>query len=282
MKSLQDCFTLSNGIGIPGLGFGTWKIKGDDAVTAVENAIANGYRHVDTATVYENESPVGDALRNSGLPREALFITSKLWNNNKTFDQVLRAFDESMARLKLDILDLYLIHWPSVPGLDPDWERTNHEKWRAMERLYKDGRVRAIGVSNYLPHHLIPLMDHADILPMVNQLEIHPGFLQQETLAFCKKHHILPEAWSPLACGKVLDVPALKTIAEKHSKTTAQICLRWCLQNDVLPLTKTTSVARMIENSDLFNFSISNDDMDLINSLPPCGGACINPDERKF
>ncbi len=282
MKSLQDCFSLSNGIHIPCLGFGTWQIKGDDAVLAVEKAIATGYRHLDTATVYENESCVGEALRNSGIPRDSLFITSKLWNNNKTFDQALHAFDESMARLKLDTLDLYLIHWPAVPSMDPDWERTNRDKWRAMERLYHDGRVRAIGVSNYLPHHLISLLNHAEIPPMVNQLEIHPGFPQQDALAFCNSHNILAEAWSPLACGKVLEVPVLKSIAQQYSKNPAQICLRWCIQKGVLPLTKTTSPARMIENSRIFDFTISDEDMDTINHLPPCGGACINPDERKF
>ncbi len=282
MKNLQDSFTLSNGIDIPCLGFGTWQIKGDEATKAVIKAIETGYRHIDTATVYENETSVGDAVRNCGLPREALFVTSKLWNSNTTFDKAIDAFDESMSRLKLDYLDLYLLHWPSVPSIDANWERTNSEKWRALETLYTDGRVRAIGVSNYLPHHLTPLMDSADIMPMVNQLEIHPGHPQQATLRFCKTHNILAEAWSPLASGKVLDVPELKAIAEKLSRTPAQICLRWCIQNGVLPLTKTTSADRMKENSDIFGFSISEADMTVINNLPPCGGSCINPDERKF
>ncbi len=282
MKNLQDSFTLSNGIDIPCLGFGTWQIKGNDATKAVISAIETGYRHIDTATVYENEAFVGDAVRNCGISREALFITSKLWNNNTSFDLTFDAFEQSMDRLKLDYLDLYLIHWPCVPSLDANWERINSEKWRALETLYTDGRVRAIGVSNYLPHHLTPLMDRADIMPMVNQLEIHPGYPQLTTLAFCKQHNILAEAWSPLARGNVFDVPELKTIAKKLSRTPAQICLRWCLQKGVLPLTKTTSTSRMCENAAIFDFSIPEADMTLIDRLPPCGGSCINPDERKF
>lgn len=283
MKSLQDTFKLANDIGIPCVGFGTWQIKdGQDAVEAVTNAVRLGYRHIDTASIYGNEASVGTAIRNGGVPRSELFITSKLWNSNKTYDQALQAFDESMMKLKLDVLDLYLIHWPSVKHIDPNWERTNSEKWRALERLYQDDRIRAIGVSNFLPHHLRPLMEHATVMPMVNQLEIHLGHPQTETLSFCKTHGILAEAWSPLACGKILDVPELKAIAARLAKTPAQICLRWCLQNGVLPLPKSVSTARMSENAALFDFAISPEDMRTLDDLPPCGGACLNPDARNF
>ena len=282
MKNLQACIKLSNGVDIPCLGYGTWHITGDDATKVITNALACGYRHIDTAAAYENEAAVGQAIRNSGLPREELFITSKLWNDNTTFDQSLRAFDDSMARLKLDYLDLYLIHWPAIKSRDADWELTNREKWRALEALYQSKRVRAIGVSNYLPHHLTPLLDQATVCPMVNQIEIHPGYPQTATREFCQAHNILVQAWSPLAGGKVLAVPELKKIAAKLSKTTAQICLRWCQQNGVLPLVKTTSSARMAENSAIFDFSIPEADMKIINNLQPCGGPCINPDERDF
>ena len=283
MKSLVDTFKLANEIGIPCVGFGTWQIKdGQDAVDAVTKAIQLGYRHIDTASIYGNEASVGTAIRNCGVPRSELFITSKLWNSNKTYDQALQAFDESMKKLKLDVLDLYLIHWPSVKHIDANWERTNSEKWRALERLYQEGRIRAIGVSNVLPHHLQPLMERAAVMPMVNQLEIHPGHPQTETVAFCKAHGILAEAWSPLACGKILEVPELKAIAASLSKTPAQLCLRWCIQNGVLPLPKSVSTSRMSENAALFDFAISPEDMQTLNNLPPCGGACLNPDERNF
>ena len=281
--SPKDSFTLTNGVEIPCLGFGTWRLKaGAECYEAVKHAIRIGYRHIDTAAIYENEASVGQAVRNGEIPRRELFITSKLWNTSRTFDQSLRAFDESMTKLNLDYLDLYLIHWPSVLGIDKDWERTNREKWRALEQLYFDGRIRAIGVSNFLPHHLLSLLEQATVSPMVNQLEIHPGYPQTDTVAFCQSHGILPEAWSPLARGSILDVPELKTLAGKLSRSPAQVCLRWCLQNGVLPLTKSSSPERMAANADLFEFSIPEDDMRTINLMPPCGGSCINPDDRTF
>ena len=281
--SPKDSFTLTNGVEIPCLGFGTWRLKqGVECYEAVKHAIRVGYRHIDTAAIYENEESVGQAVRNGEIPRRELFITSKLWNTSRTFDQSIRAFDESMAKLNLDYLDLYLIHWPSVLGIDKDWERTNREKWRALEQLYLDGRIRAIGVSNFLPHHLLPLLEQATVSPLVNQLEIHPGYPQTDTVAFCQSHGILPEAWSPLARGSILDVPELKAIADKLSRSPAQVCLRWCLQNGVLPLTKSSSPERMAANADLFEFSIPDEDMRTINLMPPCGGSCINPDDRTF
>lgn len=282
MKFLHDTFRLSNGVHIPCVGFGTWQIKGAAATEAVCAAIACGYRHIDTATVYENEAAVGEAIRACGLPRDQLFVTSKLWNTNKTVDEARRAFDASMSRLGLDVLDLYLIHWPAVPNMDPDWRRTNREKWRALEHLHTEGRVRAIGLSNFLPHHLEPLLADADIAPLVNQLEIHPGHPQHETVACCRAHAILPQAWSPLANGQVLDVPAVRAIADKHGKTPAQVCLRWCLENGVLPITKTTSPARMRANADIFNMTLDDEDRSRLDALPPCGGACIDPDTRTF
>lgn len=282
MKPLSSSFTLANGVAIPALGFGTWQIKdGPDAVRAVAAALRLGYRHVDTAAVYGNEASVGTAVRESGLPRTEVFVTSKLWNTAKTYDLAMQAFDESMAKLGLDVLDLYLLHWPAVEKLDADWVRTNREKWRALERLHQDGRIRAIGVSNFRPHHLKPLLDAADVAPMVNQLEIHPGFAQEETVAFCKAHGILAQAWSPLACGKALAIPEVQAIAARHGRTPAQVCVRWCLQNGVLPLTKTTNETRMRENTDVFGFELTPDDLCAIAGLPTCG-ACLDPDTRNF
>lgn len=282
MKSLNDTFLLPNGTAIPCLGFGTWQIKEQAATTAVRNAIACGYRHIDTAAVYENETEVGEAIRNGGIPRNQLFITSKLWNNNKTVEQSRQAFEETMKRLQLDYLDLFLIHWPAVPNMDPDWQRTNREKWRALESLHAEGRIRAIGVSNFLPHHFETLLPDVDIVPMVNQIEVHPGFPQHAAVAYCREHNILPQAWSPLGSGAVLDAPEIIATAKKHEKSAAQVCLRWCLQNGVLPLTKTVSPERMNSNADIFDFTLDTEDMETLNALPPCGGGCINPDTRTF
>ena len=282
MKKNTRSFSLANGVAIPALGFGTWQIQdGPDAVRAVATALRLGYRHVDTAAIYGNEASVGAAVRESGRPRTEVFVTSKLWNTARTYDLAMQAFEESMTKLGLDVLDLYLLHWPAVEKIDPDWIRTNREKWRALERLHLDGRIRAIGVSNFRARHLQPLLDDADVAPMVNQLEIHPGFAQEETVAFCKAHDILPQAWSPLACGKALAIPEVRAIAARHGRTPAQVCLRWCLQNGVLPITKTTNEARMRENADVFGFDLTPDDLRVIASLPPCG-ACLDPDTRNF
>ena len=282
MNTLSSAFHLANGIAIPAIGFGTWQIPdGPDAVRAVGTALRLGYRHVDTAAIYGNEASVGAAVRESGIPRTELFITSKLWNSAKTFDLATQAFEETMAKLGLDVLDLYLLHWPSVAKIDADWVHTNREKWRALERLHRDGRIRAIGVSNFRTHHLRPLLDTADIAPMVDQLEIHPGFAQEETVAFCRENGILPQAWSPLACGKALALPAVQAIATRLGRTPAQVCLRWCLQNGVLPITKTTSEARMRENADVDGFTLTDDDLRALAALPPCG-ACLDPDTRNF
>ncbi len=281
-ESHKDPFILANGVGIPCIGFGTWRIPaGLDTVNAVSEAIRLGYRHFDTATVYKNEESVGVAVRNSDVPRGQIFVTTKLWNTNKTRSAVMAAFEESMAKLKLDYLDLYLLHWPAVEKTDGDnWRAVNMEKWHALETLYKEGRIRAIGVSNFLPHHLQALMDEAEIVPMVNQLEIHPGFPQKKTVDFCISRGIRPQAWSPIARGLVLGNPTLVSIAGKLGRTPAQISLRWILQNGVIPLPRSQKPERMAENAALFDFNISASDMEALNSIPPCGGSCSNPDER--
>ena len=281
-ESHQDPFILSNGVGIPCVGFGTWRIPpGQDTVNAVSEAIRLGYRHFDTAKVYNNEESVGVAVRNSNVQREQIFVTTKLWNENKTRSSVLEAFETSMTNLGLEYLDLYLLHWPAVEKTDGEnWRAVNIEKWRALESLYKDGRIRAIGVSNFLPHHLQALMDEAEIVPMVNQLEIHLGFPQKETVDFCLAHDIRPQAWSPIARGLVLGESTLISIAEKLRRTPAQICLRWILQNGVIPLPRSQKPERMAENAAIFDFTISASDMEALDALPPCGGSCSNPDER--
>ncbi len=282
MEKVLDKFKFSNGYEVPCIGFGTWQINGDEAAeSAVINAISAGYRHVDTAAVYGNETGVGNAVRNCGVKREELFITSKVWNTMRGYDNTLAAFDESMGKLGLEYLDLYLIHWPASKIRFENWEEINIKTWQALIKLYKEGRVRAIGVSNFLPHHLESLMD-AEIKPMVNQIEFHPGKMQDDALSFCRANNILVEAWSPLARGEMLDNEILKSISEKYNKSVAQICIKWCLQNGVVPLPKSVTPERVKENKEVFDFEISDMDMKSINEMPFCGGSPLHPDTIEF
>jgi len=280
MKSLKDTFKLSNGIGIPCVGFGTWQTPdGQTAIDSVKAAIKAGYRHIDTAAVYGNEKSVGQAIEESGVDRKELFITSKLWNADRGYDKTLKAFEKSIKELGTDYLDLYLIHWPSNKK---DGEEVNADTWRGFEKLYKDGQIKSIGVSNFLAHHLRALMEKAEVMPMVDQIEYHPGQMQLEVVDFCKANDIIVEAWSPLGTGKMLTNPELMEIAKKYNKSVAQLCIRWVLQNDVLPLPKSVTPERIVENTKVFDFSITDEDMETINNMPYIGGSGLNPDKVKF
>lgn len=283
LESAEDRIELRNGTGVPCVGFGTWELpEGDAGLGALRQALADGYRHIDTAEVYGTEADVGRALRESGIAREELFVTSKVWNDHRGRDAALRAFEGSLERLGLEYLDLYLVHWPAAQGPDDEWQRTNRQTWRALEELYRDGRVRAIGVSNFKRRHLEPLMDAADILPMVNQIELHPGCAQKETRAFCDRHDIVVEAWSPLGRGRVLGSEALADIAAVYGCTTAQLCLRWCLQRRAIPLPKSTDPARISENARIFWFDISEEDLQRIDALDSLGQSGLDPDTVDF
>ena len=282
MKDLNACFTLNNGVVIPCVGFGTWKTpEGPVAVDSVRAALAAGYRHIDTAAYYGNENSIGQAIRESGVAREELFVTSKLWNTERGYDKTMAAFEKTLNTLQLDYLDLYLIHWPAVAKQYDNWEEINRSTWRAMTELYRAGRIRAIGVSNFLPHHLEALVK-TEVVPAVNQIEFHPGQMQAETLAFCRAHGILIEAWSPLGRGRMLTNDTLLALAEKYGKTVAQLCIRWCLQNGTLPLPKSVTPSRILENADVFDFSISDEDMARINAMEYFGGSGHNPDLVDF
>ncbi len=283
MKSLTDTFTLNNGIKIPCIGYGTWQAQsGKVAVDSGKEAIKLGYRHIDCAAVYANEKSVGQAIIESGIKREDLFVTSKLWNDYRGYDEALAAFERTLKDLQLDYLDLYLIHWPAAIGKTKDWEAENAQTWRAMEKLYEDGRVKAVGVSNFLVHHLEALKKTAKINIMVDQIEFHPGMMQQKTLDYCKRNDILVEAWSPLGTGKMLGNAVLKKIAGRYDKSVAQLCIRWCIQNDALPLPKSVTPSRILENSQVFDFEISRQDMDTINKMEYFGGSGLDPDEITF
>lgn len=282
MQSLTDTFKLYNGYQIPCLGYGTWLVEdGQVAIDSVKKALELGYRHIDTATRYGNEKSIGDVLKASGIRREELFITSKVWNTNRGYEETLSAFEKTLADLQLEYLDLYLIHWPAAAHQFENWETINVETWRAMTKLYKEGKIKAIGVSNFMPHHLKALMSE-EVKPMVNQIEYHPGEMQEETVAFCRANDILVEAWSPLGRGRMLENETLVDLAKKYNKSVAQICIKWCLQNGIVPLPKSVTPARILENAEVFDFTIIDEDMKAINEIPRCGGSGLHPDKVDF
>ncbi len=269
ISSLKSTTTLHNGVEMPWLGLGVFLVKdGEEVVNSVKAALEAGYRSIDTAAVYKNEEGVGKAIAESNVPREELFITTKVWNADQGYEATLAAFDVSMEKLGLDYLDLYLIHWP-LPS-----QGKFVETWKALEKLYKDGRVRAIGVSNFKVHHLEEVIAKGEIVPMVNQVEYHPRFNQRELHDFCKKHSIQLEAWSPLMQGGLLEEPTLVEIAKKYNKSTAQIIIRWDIQTGVVTIPKSVKPHRIAENADVFDFELSDEDMDKINAL--------NQDQRMF
>lgn len=282
MERLTDTFTLSNGVTIPCIGFGTFRIPdGQGCVDVVRDALADGYRLIDTAAVYGNEASVGRAIQESGIPRGEIFLTSKVWNDRRGYESTLAAFDESLKKLGTDYLDLYLIHWPSPKRDDnPDWNKINEDTWRALEKLYRDGRVRSIGVSNFLAHHLAAMQ--VEIAPMVDQIEYHPGQLQPETVSYCREHDILVEAWSPLGSGKMLSSAVLKEMAATYGKDVAQLVIRWCLQNDVLPLVRSENPEHILANTRVFNFAISRVDMRRLDAIPYFAGSGHDPDKVDF
>ena len=279
MKNLQSTTTLHNGMKMPWLGLGVFKVEeGQELINAVKTAITHGYRSIDTAAIYGNEVGVGqgvrEAIEETGIVRKDLFITSKVWNSELGYESTIAAYEESLAKLGLDYLDLYLIHWP-VAG-------KYKEAWRALETLYKEGRVKAIGVSNFQIHHLEELMKDAEIKPMVNQVEYHPRLTQKELSAFCQEQDIQLEAWSPLMAGQLLDNIELQEIADKYGKSIAQVILRWDLQNGVITIPKSTKEHRIAENATVFDFELTADDMKRIDSLNQNHRVGPDPDNFDF
>jgi len=258
--TVEPVAKLNNGVGIPRLGLGVYQSPpGQVTQQAVEYALKIGYRHIDTARIYNNEKDVGTALRKSGIKREDVFITTKLWNSDHGYETALKACDESLKRLGLKFLDLYLIHWP-VPEI-------RNESWTALTKLLKDGKCRSIGVSNYTIQHLTELLEDADVVPMVNQVEFSPFLYQKQLLDYCEKNKIQVEAYSPLTQGAKLNHPAIQQIAKKHGKTPAQVLIRWSLQHNLVTIPKSVREERIRENSQVFDYNLTSEDMRVLDSL---------------
>ena len=275
LTDIQGTVDLRNGVKMPYLGLGVFQTKeGREVVQAVGDALSVGYRHIDTAALYGNEKGVGEAIRGSGIPRKDIFVTSKVWNSDQGYDSTLRAFDKSLKLLGFDTLDLYLVHWP-VKG-------KFIETWRALEKIYEAKRVRAIGVSNFLQHHLEELLPHCRHVPMVNQMEFHPYLVQQDLIEYCQAKGIQYEAWSPLMQGRITKVRELLALAEKYKKDVAQIVLRWDLQKGVVTIPKSVHKERIIRNSRFFDFEISPADMKAIDSLDRHERVGADPDTFEF
>lgn len=277
--SLTDCYTLANGVKIPAIGYGTWQTPNDVTADLVKTAIDLGYRHVDTAWGYANEIGVGDGVRASGVKREDLFITTKHWVTFRGYQNTIDAVEESLKNLGMDYIDLYLVHWPCVELSNPAWAEINADTWRGFEKMYKDGKLRAIGVSNYEEKQIEALAKTAEIMPMVNQLEFHPGYMQLDNIRYNQSKGILVEAWSPLGSGAVLKDETLAKIAAKYNKSVAQLCIRLSLDYGILPLPKSTNAERITQNADVFDFEISAEDRAAIESMPQLGYSGFTPEE---
>lgn len=289
----MQSFTLQNGVKIPALGFGTYSRAFDFSKEAFLTALDVGYRHIDTASLYMDEDMIGDAIRETGIPRKELFVTTKVWKMEMGYEDTLASFETSRKKLQMDYVDLFLIHWP-VPDFGPQvdathpgrsektanilWQELCRDTWRALERLYENGDVRAIGVSNFLPHHLMAIWDGAKVKPMVDQIEFHPGYTQEYTVEWCQKHGVQVEAWRPMAKQFLAEDPVLLDVARAHGKSVAQICIRFALERGVLPMPSSKNRGRMIENMQVFDFSLTPEEVSRLSTLPQTAWSGMHPD----
>lgn len=278
MNSIYDTYTLNNGVKIPCVGFGTYKAADGKSADIITTAIEEGYRYLDTASFYDTEELVAEAVKQSGIPRKEFFIATKVWKTEMGYEECLKACEKSLKRLGTDYLDLYLIHWPLPETGYEDWKQLDIDTWRAMEKLYKEGKVRAIGVCNFLPHHLENLIENCEIIPALNQLEYHPGYTQEAAVQYCREKGIMLQAWSPMGRRRLFEEPSLKEMAEKYGVSVAKLCLRFSVQNRVIPLPKASVRERMKANMELFDFEISKEDMYRLNTLPQLGWSGEHPD----
>ena len=282
-SSLADKLVLSNGVQMPGIGFGTWQVPTDSTLeNAVSAALKLGYRFFDTAQIYGNASAIGRGVLLSDLPRAEIFISSKIWTSHRSYDGVMRAFTDIIEQLKTTYLDQLLIHWPATQGEPMIWQSQNAGTWRALEDLYEQGAVKVIGVSNFLPHHLVPLLARARIRPMVNQLEIHPGYPQFAAVNFCFKQNIAVQAWSPLGRGGLTHHPLLIELGEKYGVSPALIALRWSLQHGFIPVVKALDAEHMKSNLDAFGLTLEDEDMARLDTMQQVAFSGLHPDTVTF
>lgn len=282
-NSLEDTYTLNNGVKIPIIGFGTWQTPdGDIAKHAVEVALNAGYRHIDTAAAYGNEKSVGQAIKNSGINRHDLFITTKLWNADHGYKSAKAAIDRSLQNLKVDYLDLYLIHWPNPVDMRDHWAEANAESWRAMEEAVQAGKLRAIGVSNFRKRHLDELLKTAEIKPVVNQIMLNPSDLQPDVVKVNNELKLLSEAYSPLGTGGLLGNETVNEIASEVGKSPAQVLIRWSLEHGFLPLPKSVHDKYIRANAEVFDFNLSSEQMNKLDSLHGVSGLATDPDAANF
>ena len=279
----MENFKLSNGIEIPAIGFGTWLLEGEKVTEPLKIALAKGYTHIDTAAIYKNEKEIGAVLKADNVDRSKLFITSKCWNTERGYEKAMAAFEQTLTDLQTDYLDLYLIHWPANETQFPDtWAELNAGTWRAFEEIYKSGKAKSIGVSNFNINHLEALFETAEIKPMVNQIEIHPGHSQPELVDFCKQHNLLVEAWSPLGSGRILENELIVSLADKYNVSVGQICINYCLAKEILPLPRSSSEKNIEANLTSNNFKLSVEDVKAIDEMPADGFSGLNPSMVEF
>ncbi|HLS94316.1 MAG TPA: aldo/keto reductase [Sphingobacterium sp.] len=276
----MEMIKLYNGVEIPAIGFGTWQLT-ERIEEVTETALKVGYKHIDTAAVYGNEREIGNAIKASGIDRSSLFITSKVWNSDRGYDNTLKAFEASLERLQTEYLDLYLIHWPANAKRE-NAPQENADTWRALEELYAAGKVRAIGLSNFLKHHVAAILEVASVKPMVNQLEIHPGYLQTETVEYCRENEMVVEAWSPIGSGRLLQDETLVALAAKYGVSVATLCIQFLLQQGLVVLPKSTNPKNIESNLHFDRFVIADEDVNAIKNMAISGFSGLNPDEIGF
>lgn len=274
-------YVLNNGVEIPAVAFGTYKAADGKSADVIRAAIGAGYRYFDTASFYGTETYLAEAIRESGIPRREFFIASKLWKDEMGYENVKSAFERTLNNLRTDYLDLYLIHWPLPEPGYKEWRQLNKETWRAMEELYEAGKIRAIGLSNFLPHHIENILKDCRVRPAVDQIEYHPGYSQEAVVNYCRERGILVQAWSPIGRSRVLDEPLVKELAAKYDVSPAQICLKFAVQRNIIPLPKSSSEDRMRENLDLYSFELEQDDIWRLSTMPQTGWSGEHPDRAR-
>ena len=278
---MNKTYTMNNGVQIPAVGFGTYKAADGKSADVIKKAIESGYRYFDTASFYGTEPYLAEAIRQSGLPRKDFFIASKLWKSEMGYENAREAFQRTLENLDTDYLDLYLIHWPlPEPGYE-NWKELDKETWRALEELYAEGKIRAIGLSNFLPHHMENILAGCTVRPAVDQIEYHPGYSQEAAVQYCKEKGILVQAWSPIGRSRVLEDPLVCELAAKYRVSPAQICLKFAVQRGIIPLPKSSSPERMKQNMDLFSFEMNQEDIWRLATMPQSGWSGEHPDQER-